>query len=131
MLGKKGLNPGKPLGTHHDRASFSCGETSLDRYIRRQASQDIRRRVAQVLVASSGLPERVAGYHTLSAARFERDDLPPNLARRLPRYPAPAPLSTVRPVRINPRKERPQKLQGKRNQRRNVPDSPKSDADSI
>lgn len=80
----------EPLASHHDRASFSCGEPSLDRYIRRQASQDARRRVARVFVASGEPPGRVAGYYTLSAASFERDDLPAEVARRLPHYPVPA-----------------------------------------
>ena len=78
-----------PLGAHHDRASFSCGEPSLDRYIRRQASQDARRRGARVFVALGGPPERIAGYYTLSAAGFERDNLPAELAGRLPHYPVP------------------------------------------
>ena len=80
----------EPLGPHHDRASFSCGEASLDPYIRRQASQDARRRVVRVFVASCDPPERVTGYYTLSAASFEKDNLPAELARRLPHYPVPA-----------------------------------------
>lgn len=80
----------EPLGPHHDRASFSCGEPSLDHYIRRQASQDARRRVARVFVASGDPPERIVGYYTLSAASFEKDNLPAELARRLPHYPVPA-----------------------------------------
>ena len=80
----------EPLASHHDRASFSCGEPSLDRYIRRQASQDARRRVARVFVAHAHPPGRVAGYYTLSAASFEKDDLPAEVAKRLPHYPVPA-----------------------------------------
>ena len=80
----------EPLGPHHDRASFSSGEPSLDAYIRRQASQDARRRVARVFVASGDPPERIAGYYTLSAASFEKDNLPAEVARRLPHYPVPA-----------------------------------------
>ncbi|MCE2483420.1 MAG: GNAT family N-acetyltransferase [Alphaproteobacteria bacterium] len=80
----------EPLGPHHDRASFSCGEPSLDRHLRRQASQDARRRVARVFVATGAPPERIAGYYTLSAASFEKDDLPAELAGRLPHYPVPA-----------------------------------------
>jgi len=80
----------EPLASHHDRASFSCGEPSLDRYIRRQASQDARRRVARVFVARTHPPERIAGYYTLSAASFEKDDLPAEVAKRLPHYPVPA-----------------------------------------
>ena len=80
----------EPLGPHHDRASFSCGEQPLDHYIRRQASQDVRRRVARVFVASSDPPERIVGYYTVSAASFEKDNLSADLARRLPHYPVPA-----------------------------------------
>ena len=80
----------EPLGPRHDRASFSCGEPSLDRYIRRQASQDTRRRVARVFVALGDPHERIAGYYTLSAASFEKDNLPAELVRRLPHYPVPA-----------------------------------------
>ena len=80
----------EPLGAHHDHASFSCGEPSLDRYIRRQASQDARRRGARVFVAHAHPPGRIAGYYTLSAASFEKDDLPAEVARRLPHYPVPA-----------------------------------------
>lgn len=80
----------EPLGSHHDRAAFFCGEPALDRYIRQQASQDARRRVAQVFVAAAEKPEQIAGYYTLSAASFEKDQLPEALAKRLPHYPVPA-----------------------------------------
>ena len=80
----------EPLGPRHDRASFSCGEPTLDSYIRRQASQDARRRVAQVFVAAGEAPGEIAGFYTLSAASFEKDELPANLAKRLPHYPVPA-----------------------------------------
>lgn len=81
----------EPLGPHHDRASFSCGEPALDTYIRRQASQDARRRVAQVFVAElADRPGKIVGYYTLSAASFEKHDLPAELAKRLPHYPVPS-----------------------------------------
>ena len=80
----------EPLRPNHDRASFSCGEPSLDRYIRRLASQDARRRVARIFVAPGDAPGRIAAYYTLSAASFERDELPAEIAGRLPHYPVPA-----------------------------------------
>jgi len=46
--------------------------------------------VAQVFVAIGGAPEKIAGYYSLSAASFEKDELPPALAKRLPHYPVPA-----------------------------------------
>jgi ribosomal protein S18 acetylase RimI-like enzyme len=80
----------EPLGPHHDRTSFSCGEPALDSYLTRQASQDIRRRIAQVFVLAGDPPTRIQGYYRLSAAAFEKAELPPALAKRLPHYPVPA-----------------------------------------
>ena len=82
----------EPLGPRHDRADFSCGEPALDRYLQRQASQDVRRRIARVFVAVGESPTAVAGYYTLSAASFAKADLPVDVARRLPHYPVPAVL---------------------------------------
>ena len=76
----------------HDRAAFSCGAPELDRYIREHASQDVKRDVARVFVAvQTGAPS-VCGYYSLSATSFQRDNLPADEARRLPRYPVPAAL---------------------------------------
>jgi GNAT superfamily N-acetyltransferase len=80
----------EPLGPHHDRSSFSCGEPALDGYLQRQASQDVRRRVAKVFVAAGATLERIAGYYSLSAAEFNKAELPPTAAKRLPHYPVPA-----------------------------------------
>ena len=71
-----GLPKIEPLGTHHDRAAFSCGEPAHNAYLRRHASQDMGQRVAQVFVAPGDGPERIAGYYSLSAASFEKDTLP-------------------------------------------------------
>ena len=80
----------EPLGSHHNRAQFSRNEPALDTYLQHQASQDVRRRVAQVFVAVGDSPERIAGYYSLSAASFDKAELPIELAKRLPRYPVPA-----------------------------------------
>jgi ribosomal protein S18 acetylase RimI-like enzyme len=75
------------LGAEHDRARFRCGEEALDRYFQTQATQDIRRRVANCFVAVETLTGQIAGYYTLSAASLPLVDLPPEEAKRLPRYP--------------------------------------------
>lgn len=46
--------------------------------------------MAQVFVAVGDAPGKIAGYYSLSAASFEKDELPPALAKRLPHYPVPA-----------------------------------------
>ena len=76
----------------HDRTAFSCGAPELDRYIRRFASQDVKRDIARVFVALDRESGAVVGYYGLSAASFQRDTLPAASARRLPYYPVPAVL---------------------------------------
>lgn len=76
----------EPLGAHHDRSAFSCGVPDLDRYLREQAGQDARRRVAAPFVASND-GVRVLGFYTLSATSIQLTEVPQELAKRLPRYP--------------------------------------------
>lgn len=75
-----------PLAAGHDRQTFSCGAEPLDRYLQMQATQDVRRHIANCFVASQD-NIIVAGYYTLSAASIPMTDLPEALARKLPRYP--------------------------------------------
>ena len=74
----------EPLGAKHDelRAAFSCGVEPLDRYLKQQASQDARKRIAvpYVLVSKDN---RIAGYYTLSSTNIRTDDLPTDLVKRL------------------------------------------------
>jgi len=82
-----------PLDGAVDAATFHCGQAALDEYIRRYASQDVRRNLARVFVASpAGDRRRLAGYFTLSAGSVRCSDLPAALARKLPRYPVPVAL---------------------------------------
>jgi ribosomal protein S18 acetylase RimI-like enzyme len=71
-----------------DRSDFYCGSEPLDRYFKTQASQDVRRRVSVCYVALEKATGRIAGNYTLSAADVPVSDLPPEVARRLPRYPS-------------------------------------------
>lgn len=76
-----------------DVGTFNCGTLPLDEYIRRYASQDVRKNVARVFVATpADRPERPAGFFTLSAGSVNCSELPPALARKLPRYPVPVAL---------------------------------------
>jgi ribosomal protein S18 acetylase RimI-like enzyme len=76
----------EPLAAHHDRRAFCCGVPELDRYFHQQVTQDIRRRVTNCFLAVT--PDGIiAGYYTLASAGIPTGELPPELARRLPRYP--------------------------------------------
>lgn len=76
----------EPLGKH-DRAAFSCGIASLDDWFRLRAGQDEKRNVARVFVAIDDNGE-VVGFHSLSSFTLTIADLPPEKAKRLPRYDA-------------------------------------------
>jgi len=83
----------RPLDGQHDKAAFSCGTQSLDHYIQKQASQDERRRISRVFIASTELaPNKIVGYYTLSTLSIELNHLPPEQANKLPRHPVPAAL---------------------------------------
>lgn len=76
----------EPLSSRHDRAAFSCGEAALDTYLRAQAGQDIRKRVAAVFVLTAD-GTTVAGFYTLSQYSLELGAVPDEVAQRLPKYP--------------------------------------------
>jgi hypothetical protein len=59
----------------------------LDRYLKQQAGQDARRRVAAPFVLVETGSMNICGYYTLSAFSIELAELPPDIAKQLPRYP--------------------------------------------
>jgi len=77
----------EPLGKHHDRATFSCGQPDLDDWFRHRASQDEKRNIARVFVAVDA-DLGVIGFYRLSSFTLAIEDLPEGIARKLPRYDA-------------------------------------------
>jgi ribosomal protein S18 acetylase RimI-like enzyme len=75
----------EPLGGQHDRSKFSCGQAELDDWFRRRAGQDERRNIARVFVAVDSEPG-VIGFYSLNSFKLDFDDLPEEIARKLPRY---------------------------------------------
>lgn len=75
------------LSSAHNRSEFSCGIEALDRYLKDQAGQDSRRRVAACFVAVDKDNGALAGYYTLSAGSVLLADLPDDMKKRMPRYP--------------------------------------------
>jgi GNAT superfamily N-acetyltransferase len=74
----------EPLGKH-DRTAFSCGVAVLDDWFRLRAGQHEKRNVARVFVAIDD--ERgIVGFCSLSSFTLAVADLPPEYAKRLPRY---------------------------------------------
>ena len=71
----------------HQRDTFNCDIDSLNRYIRKQASQDLKRKIATVFVLIDSPNPQVIAYYTLSAYTVEITELDNALAKSLPRYP--------------------------------------------
>lgn len=81
------------LQPHHNKSSFKSGESSLDNYIQQHASQDVKRNLCKVYVATNGLDSSdILGYYSLSSLSIACKKLPPDIAKKLPRYPIPAVL---------------------------------------
>lgn len=82
----------EPLGEQHDLAAFSCGNEALDKYFRGDpVRQDVSRRVTNAFVLTPD-GKLVAGFYTLSPISILSVELPPSLAKKLPKRPIGATL---------------------------------------
>jgi len=67
----------EPLGSQHDRDGFTCGIESLDRHLRNQPNQDVRRRANSVFVlVDPSKPKQILGFYTLCATALGYGDVP-------------------------------------------------------
>jgi len=71
----------------HNRAAFSCGVEALDNYLKKQANQDLEKRVAAVFILTPD-GRTIAGFYTLSQYSIIPEHLPVEVVRelRLPKY---------------------------------------------
>lgn len=71
------------LNSTHKKKEFSCGEGSLDSYIKIQAGQDQKKRVSIcfVLAEDDGM---IKGYYTLANDSISRDSIPASLGKTMP-----------------------------------------------
>jgi|SRR5579884_3722835 len=76
----------EPLAPHYDRTAFSCGEPSLDAYLKTQASQDVKRDLSACYVLAERGSAAIISYYTLSASSVELTDLPDELTKKAGRY---------------------------------------------
>jgi GNAT superfamily N-acetyltransferase len=69
----------------HRVEAFTCGEESLDRWLRAYAGQSQRRDAARTFVTAES-DGKVAGYYTLIAAQVEHGQATAEVRRGLPRH---------------------------------------------
>lgn len=74
----------EPLRREHPRKSFSCGEATVDDWLKTKAHQHQQKRLSatKVLVDPGGT---LAGYYTLATGQVDFGDLPAEITRTLPR----------------------------------------------
>lgn len=95
----------EPLGKQHNRAGFSCGHEALDRYLREQANQDARRRVAApFILLQKHDAKTILGYYTLSAFGIDLEDLPAEIVKKLPTYPV-VPVTLLGRLAVDKRRQ--------------------------
>lgn len=75
------------LSKKHDKTSFLCADDAITYYFRKQASQDVKRRMARCFVlVDKNNNNKVAGFYTLSADAVLYTELTPAQTKNLPRY---------------------------------------------
>ena len=77
------------LDKTHNRNAFECEEQQLTDYIKKQVSQDIKKRLAVCFLAIDN-DNNVIGYYTLSSESLGREQIPDKYLKKVPQnYNAP------------------------------------------
>lgn len=79
----------EPLSADHDRSAFSCGQESLDEFLKRYAGQNQKTGISKTYVAVRPGHKQVGGYCSISAGAVHFEHIPEELRKRLPKYPVP------------------------------------------
>ena len=76
-----------PLETVHEVKEFDCGNNELNVFLKSTAGQHQRKFISKTYVLiDDGAPTEVMGFYTLAVRRMvPKDDLPLEMAKRLPR----------------------------------------------
>ena len=76
----------------HDRADFSCGVASLDKFLHSLINQYEKRRLGRTYVIVRAGSKVVVGYFTLAAGSIPPENIPAPTAKKLPTHPVPVVL---------------------------------------
>jgi GNAT superfamily N-acetyltransferase len=76
------------LDDEADRDRFDCGVPVLNDWLKHQAGQAERKRLASVWIATTADdPATLVGYYSLAPWQIAFEECPPALRKKLPRYP--------------------------------------------
>jgi hypothetical protein len=76
----------EPLNHKHDRAAFSCPSPELERYVKQQVGQDLRKYATAPYILTPD-HKTIAGFYTLSQYSITLVDVPRDISRMFPKYP--------------------------------------------
>ncbi len=89
-----------PLNSKHKKAEFFCENYYLDNYIQKQASQDVRRKLAACFVIEDE-EDNIEGYYTLSNAGISRELIPEKIRKKLPKAYDSVPVTLLGRLAVN------------------------------
>ncbi|MBL1208723.1 hypothetical protein [Geminocystis sp. GBBB08] len=89
----------------YQKDNFDCGIEDLNIYLKKYASQDIKRKFAQVFIIYPSNSEKIIGFYTLSAFAIQTSSLPLEIAKKLPKYPVPVSLLGRLAIDVNYKKK--------------------------
>lgn len=71
----------------HDISNFDCGNEELNKFLRTTAGQHQRKFISKTYVlVNDDAPTEIMGFYTLALRRMvAKEELPPQMAKRLPR----------------------------------------------
>ncbi len=93
-----------PLDSAHKRGEFNCGIELLNNYIKKQASQDVKRKLSTCFVLTDE-DNVVFGYYTLSNAGISKKNIPEKLQKRLPESYSQLPVTLLGRLAVDSRKK--------------------------
>ena len=76
------------LGKQHQRKDFDCGQTDLNDFIKLYALQQQKRNQNKTYVAYTDTLQ-VMGFYSLNVGAISFEEMPPDMQKRLARYPVP------------------------------------------
>jgi hypothetical protein len=80
-----------PISSQVNRDNFNCGIPELNDYLKKYAKQNHQKGIATTIVAIQPTDQPdVLGYYSVSMSEIQRESLPEEYRKRLPRYPIPA-----------------------------------------
>lgn len=79
----------EPIGKHHDRSAFNCGDKALNRFLHRHARQSHEKGGAKTYLAVRESNGKILGYYSLSPASIAYEHVPEVIKRGLARHDVP------------------------------------------